>query len=623
MTRIRNFISGPAAAFALFAAVPASAGASELRVEAATVTRTSAGVPRVHTRVAWKNAWRNAKNHDAVWLAVKMRTSKGGRWRHARISAAASNATNPSIECAPTADQIGVFCATKQPWRGDVAFSVQFDVDATQWSERDRAAAQVEASVIGLEMVYVPAGPFFIGDPDPASVAQAAFYRSNAQGQHAGLFRVADEKAVQVANTEGALFYQSPTQYTGDQRGPIPSAFPKGTRAMYAMKYEVSQGSYATFLNMIAEDATHFRANNAGLGYEQNRGTIRKVEGTFMADSPHRPANWISWDDGMAFADWAGLRPMTEFEFTKIARGPVEPVAGDYPWGSASKARLARVLGSDLDLVRTGAADESQLSDSTREALGASYWWVMDLAGSVWERVVTAGHSEGRAFRGTHGDGELRSYGIATNIDWPSGDNDGGGYGYRGGGHYEWQREAGRDPQARELNPHSPVSWRPYGSWGGAPRSVAYGFRAVRTADPSDTLSGSPDLQQNDRDGVRRAALDYLEGFYEGDTAKLVRSIRPAVYKLGFGRQRNSATYGAGEEMPWSQFLSYARSVKASGRPTPATAPKEVELLDVLDQTAAVKVTAWWGIDYLLLAKFDGKWMITSVLWQSPPRPGS
>ena len=57
-------------------------------------------------------------------------------------------------------------------------------------------------------------------------------------------------------------------------------------------------------------------------------------------------------------------------------------------------------------------------------------------------------------------------------------------------------------------------------------------------------------------------------------------------------------------------------------RPTPATAPKEIELLDVLDQTAAVKVTATWGTDYLLLGKYDDRWMVSSVLWQSKPRVG-
>ena len=121
-----------------------------------------------------------------------------------------------------------------------------------------------------------------------------------------------------------------------------------------------------------------------------------------------------------------------------------------------------------------------------------------------------------------------------------------------------------------------------------------------------------------DRDGVRRAALDYLEGFYEGDTAKLVRSIRPEVFKLGFWRHNDSTRYAASEQMAWSEFLAYAKRVKASNRPAPPTAPKEVVLLDVLDQTANAKVTAWWGTDYLLLGKFGGRWMITHVLWQSP-----
>ncbi len=123
-----------------------------------------------------------------------------------------------------------------------------------------------------------------------------------------------------------------------------------------------------------------------------------------------------------------------------------------------------------------------------------------------------------------------------------------------------------------------------------------------------------------DTAGVRRAALDYIEGFYEGDTTKLVRSVRPEVLKFGYWLPRDSTRYQT-ETMPWAEFLSYARGVKARNRPAPATAPKEVTLFDVLDQTASVKVRAFWGTDYLLLGRFDGRWMITHVLWQSPP-PG-
>jgi hypothetical protein len=45
-----------------------------------------------------------------------------------------------------------------------------------------------------------------------------------------------------------------------------------------------------------------------------------------------------------------------------------------------------------------------------------------------------------------------------------------------------------------------------------------------------------------------------------------------------------------------------------------------VLVFDVLDKTAAVKVTASWGVDYMLLGKYDGGWQIVQILWQSPPR---
>lgn len=122
-----------------------------------------------------------------------------------------------------------------------------------------------------------------------------------------------------------------------------------------------------------------------------------------------------------------------------------------------------------------------------------------------------------------------------------------------------------------------------------------------------------------DIEAVRRAALDYIEGFYEGDTAKLVRSVSPNVVKYGYFMKRGETSY-SGEAMPFAEFMSYANSVKANNRQAPATAPKEVIIYEVLDQTAAAKVVAWWGSDYLHLAKEDGRWMIRHVMWQTAPR---
>ena len=119
--------------------------------------------------------------------------------------------------------------------------------------------------------------------------------------------------------------------------------------------------------------------------------------------------------------------------------------------------------------------------------------------------------------------------------------------------------------------------------------------------------------------GVRAAVLDYVEGFYEGDSTKLVRSVRPEVFKYGFWIPRDSSRY-VGQQMRWPEFHAYANRVKANKRFAPATAPKEIVVFDVLDQTASAKLTAFWGVDYLLLAKHDGRWMISHVLWQTPPK---
>jgi hypothetical protein len=119
-----------------------------------------------------------------------------------------------------------------------------------------------------------------------------------------------------------------------------------------------------------------------------------------------------------------------------------------------------------------------------------------------------------------------------------------------------------------------------------------------------------------DRDGVRSAVLDYVEGFYLGDTTRFVRSVAPNVYKYGYSMRGDAYV---GSQMQYAGFMSFANGVKAGRNLPPANAPKDIVLFDVQDQTASAKLTAWWGTDYLLLAKQDGRWVITHVMWQSPP----
>ena len=120
-----------------------------------------------------------------------------------------------------------------------------------------------------------------------------------------------------------------------------------------------------------------------------------------------------------------------------------------------------------------------------------------------------------------------------------------------------------------------------------------------------------------DSTAVHNAVADYLAWFYEGDTARFVRSVRPEIHKFGFNRDRASGQYALS---PWRYPSGVSpTSTGSARRQPPANARREIDVLDVLDQTAAAKLTASWGIDYLLLAKYEGKWMISQVLYQSHP----
>ena len=121
-----------------------------------------------------------------------------------------------------------------------------------------------------------------------------------------------------------------------------------------------------------------------------------------------------------------------------------------------------------------------------------------------------------------------------------------------------------------------------------------------------------------DREAVRQAALDYVEGVYEVDATRIERSVHPDLVKRGFYIKKGETAYSF-SPMTFAELVNLAKTYNKTGR-VPKDAPKEVSVLDVLDQTASVKVVAVWGVDYMHLAKYDGKWMIVNILWQSPPK---
>ncbi len=124
---------------------------------------------------------------------------------------------------------------------------------------------------------------------------------------------------------------------------------------------------------------------------------------------------------------------------------------------------------------------------------------------------------------------------------------------------------------------------------------------------------------KDDREAVKQAVLDYVEGIYNNDPARVERSVHPKLAKIGFYRPPADEAYRPGATMAFERLLEIAKNYNKDGK-MPKNGQKDIVIHEVLDQTASAKLVAQWGIDYMHLAKFDGKWMIINVLWQSHPK---
>ncbi|WP_420577441.1 hypothetical protein [Ekhidna sp.] len=123
------------------------------------------------------------------------------------------------------------------------------------------------------------------------------------------------------------------------------------------------------------------------------------------------------------------------------------------------------------------------------------------------------------------------------------------------------------------------------------------------------------DKHADDKTKVEKVAMDYLESIYKVDTT-LLTSISPNLVKQGYYYTRKDSTWSV-SPMTYDELKHTAKTYNKKGW-IPPTAPKDVEILDMDERVANVKVYAIWGFDYLLMTKNEkGEWMVEQILWQS------
>jgi hypothetical protein len=120
-----------------------------------------------------------------------------------------------------------------------------------------------------------------------------------------------------------------------------------------------------------------------------------------------------------------------------------------------------------------------------------------------------------------------------------------------------------------------------------------------------------------DSNGIRQAALDYIEGYSEGNAARMERAVHPELAK----RIVNVDERGRYRLGQMSAMTLVEGTRAGGGKDTPvAEQRKDVTIFDIYQNAASAKIYASQWVDYLHLAKWNGRWVIVNVLWELHPR---
>lgn len=279
---------------------------------------------------------------------------------------------------------------------------------------------------------------------------------------------VIDKQTPIVFNVESELSAEDGDTWSGT----LNATYPTGFNGFYAMKYELTQEQYVRFLNKLqykqqkartvgdkldqlvegdyvyGQDKTrpNFR-NGIVIGARADGNVIftcnlNKGDGKYAQDGDGQniACNYLSPADMLAYADWAGLRPLSELEFEKMARRPYpnKPLQREFAWNENEKTGGLELPAGSAFSGTVGGVNET-LDDANVNGggkvegpvrvgsfaarggglptkAGASYWGIMELSGNLSETYYNL-NTPGREFddiRDAHGDGAINVESHAT-----------------------------------------------------------------------------------------------------------------------------------------------------------------------------------------------------------------
>jgi hypothetical protein len=145
-------------------------------------------------------------------------------------------------------------------------------------------------------------------------------------------------------------------------------------------------------------------------------------------------------------------------------------------------------------------------------------------------------------------------------------------------------------------------------------------FAAIRQQSPGQPLDAAKpkiNLSEAETAAIKQTALDYIEGYYDGNAERMERALHPELAKRIVRTDPKSGR----SRLDQMSALTLVQGTRArAGKALPKEQQqKDVSILDTFEGAASVKIVANDWIDYLHVAKFNGRWVIVNVLWELKP----
>ena len=427
--------------------------ANNIQLTNVSIVNGGPGLIRVKFDVSWDNSWRTnigPANYDGAWVFFKYKLP-GGFWTHLILTG--SNNVVPA--------GFDVFQNT-----GTNKIGAMIMRDAGNMGVGSVSATNIELGAVStlpynidvrgfaLEMVYVPppvgARPVF-GDGDGTTESvNALHYTDNLATNNSVLPMLCDFNSFDDAEleTDGIYVYSNDTIQTSNPLGPL-EPFPT-MKALWSMKYEITQAGYRDFLNTLdslqqvtrtsvaVTSATGTSALSGGTGRnsieiatpatngfgavygcDANNNNIYDEAG----DGEWIACNFLAWVDVAAYLDWSGLAPMSELQYERMCRGNTSAggnpaVLGEYAWGTntifssvytltggSSTAEVANNASNSVGnaayatTFSTGPLRSGIFATalSNRITSGGSFYGIMELSGNMPEYCIMLGAQAGRS----------------------------------------------------------------------------------------------------------------------------------------------------------------------------------------------------------------------------------